>query len=356
MDWTGGAAAAVREVQASGYALGAAAFAGDPRVTRVVLTGYYQQSGRFDGRRIDATFTAQLLRDRFQDEHAGIGPGAGLAGAGNVWYDPALLAGDLVEHEYEVHDPHMPLSERLELHLPPPPGDRTAESSENFHGSLGALILEIKARMQSLLFGGESQGRLWRGNPRRREIALTFDDGPSPLTTPLLLSILRRYGAHGTFFVIGEHARAYPYFLAEMAADGDEIGDHTYHHPNLSSLDDAAVADEVDAGAAVIHAAVPGARLVWFRPPGGDYTTAVVAAVQRAGLGLAMWTENSGDWMLPPANIVAQRVMVRAEPGAVVLLHNGTLNTVRALPDIIVNLERRGYRLVTLSQLAQDSE
>ncbi len=77
MDWTGGAAAAVREVQASGYALGAAAFAGDPRVTRVVLTGYYQQSGRFDGRRIDATFTAQLLRDRFQDERAGNWAGRG---------------------------------------------------------------------------------------------------------------------------------------------------------------------------------------------------------------------------------------------------------------------------------------
>jgi len=356
MDWTGGAAAAVREVQASGYALGAAAFAGDSRVTRVLLTGYYQESGRFDGRRTDATFTAQLFRDRFQDEHSGVAPGAGLAAAGDAWYAPALRAGDLIEQQYEIHDPHMPLSERLQRHLPPPPGDRTAESAENFHGGLVALVYEIKARMQSLLFGGESQGRLWRGNPRLRDVALTFDDGPSPLTTPLLLSILQRYGAHGTFFVIGEHAQAYPYFLAEMAADGDEIGDHTYHHPNLSSLDDATVGAEIDAGAAVIHAAVPGARLVWFRPPGGDYTTAVVAAAHRVGLGLAMWTENSGDWMLPPANIVAQRVMARAEPGAVILLHNGTLNTVRALPDIIVNLQRRGYRLVTLSQLAQDSE
>ena len=156
--------------------------------------------------------------------------------------------------------------------------------------------------------------------------------------------------------MIGEHARAYPYLLAEMAADGDEIGDHTYHHPNLSSVDDATVDQEIGVGAAVIRAAVPNRPPAWFRPPGGDYTTAVVAAAHRQGLGLAMWTENSGDWALPPANIVAQRVMARAEPGAVILLHNGTLNTVRALPDIIVNLQRRGYRLVTLSQLARDSE
>ena len=354
MGWTGGAAAAVREVQASGYALSAAAFRADPRVTRVVLTGYYHRSGRFDGRRTDATFTAQLSRDRFEAEFARTAPGAALAGAGDVWYDPQLLAGDLVEQGYATHDPHLPPSARLRP--PPAPGDRTAESAENFHGGLGALVFEIKSRLQSLLFGGETEGRLWRGNPRQREVALTFDDGPSPLTTPLLLAILRRYGAHATFFVIGEHARAYPYFLAEMAAAGDEVGDHTYHHPNLSSVDDATADREIEAGAAAVRAAVPHATLAWFRPPGGDYTTAVVAAAHRHGLGLAMWTENSGDWQLPPANIVAQRVMVRAEAGAVVLLHNGTLNTVRALPDIIVNLQRRGYRLVTLSQLARDTE
>ena len=110
-------------------------------------------------------------------------------------------------------------------------------------------------------------------------------------------------------------------------------------------------------GAAVIRAAVPNARR--WRGSGRPAATTPRPSSPpptAQGLGLAMWTENSGDWTLPPANIVAQRVMVRAEPGAVILLHNGTMNTVRALPDIIVNLQRRGYRLVTLSQLARDSE
>jgi chitin deacetylase len=82
----------------------------------------------------------------------------------------------------------------------------------------------------------------------------------------------------------------------------------------------------------------------------------VAADARELGLGLAMWTTNSGDFTLPPARVVVERVLARAEPGAVVLLHNGTLNTVRALPAIIVELRRRGYALVTVSELARDAE
>ncbi len=351
MQWTGGAPAAVHEVQDRAAALARAAFGADPRITRVLLTGYYHQSGRFDGRRTDATFTAQLARARFTGGGSGPAPGAALAGAGDVWYSPALLAGDLVEEPAEPHDPHVSAAERLRLARLP--GDRTVESTETFHGGLLAGVVETKRRLQGLLFGGETEGRLWRGDPLRREIALTFDDGPSPLATPLLLAILRRYGAHATFFVIGEHARAYPYLLREMAADGDEIGDHTFHHPNLSSVDDATVAQEIAATVAVIERDAA-RRPRWFRPPGGDYTGAVVAAAGRAGLGLAMWTDNSGDWALPPAKLVVEHVLAHAQPGGVILLHNGTLNTVQALPRIIAELRRRGYRLVTLSQLIRD--
>ncbi len=353
MQWTGGAPGAVHEVQGRAAALARAAFGADPRITRVLLTGYYHQSGRFDGRRTDVTFTAQLTRARFTASGGDPAPGAFLARAGDVWYSPALLAGDLVEQPAEPHDPHVSAAERLRLARLP--GDRAVESAETFHGGLLASIVETKRRLQGLLFGGENEGRLWRGDPLRREMALTFDDGPSPLATPLLLAILRRYGVHATFFVIGEHARAYPYLLREMAADGDEIGDHTFHHPNLSSVDDATAAQEIAATAAVIERDAA-RRPRWFRPPGGDYTGAVVTAAGRTGLGLAMWTDNSGDWALPPPKVVVEHVLAHAQPGGVVLLHNGTLNTVQALPRIIAELRRRGYRLVTLSQLVRDAE
>jgi peptidoglycan-N-acetylglucosamine deacetylase len=352
MDWSGGADPVLQEVRESARALAQTAFSADPRVTQVLLTGYYHVSGRFDGNRTDVTFTARVYRDAFLNEPPDLEAAAALAQAGDVWYSPDLLAGALAE-QARVHDPHLPLWTRRVG--PALPGERIPEAGERFQGSLLDHLRETKYRLEGLLFGVDSHGRVWRGNPRRREIALTFDDGPSPLTTPLLLAILRWYGVPATFFIIGEHARAYPYLVAQMEGEGHEVGDHTFHHPNMSTVDPATVRDEIGAAAALIGG-ITGHSPRWFRPPGGDYSEEVVAETHREGMDVALWTDNSGDWAGPSAKIVVERVLARAEPGAIVLLHNGTLNTVQALPRIIVELRHRGYTLVTLSDLVRGDE
>ncbi len=343
MDGTGDRGAVLREAQERARALAVAALEADPRVLQVTLTGYYHRTGRFDGRRTDATLTARLFRDPLLGTPPALAAGEALARAGDVWYSPALLAGTVTERT------------AAQGAAARAAGDRGVESTERFHGDALERLAEIKDRLAGLVFGLESRGRLWRGDPRRAEVALTFDDGPSPLVTPLLLAILRRYHAVATFFVIGEHARAYPYLVAEMAADGHEVGDHTFDHPNLTGLAPAKASEEIDATAAVIRG-ITGRAPRWFRPPGGDYTVAVADAARRAGMGLAMWTENSGDWAQPPAKTLVAQVPLRAEPGSIILLHSTTLNTAQALPAIIVQLRHRGYTLVTLSQLARDAE
>jgi|GEM_PF-704971 len=351
MDRATAPGAMAREAAAIARALATVAARSDPRVDRITLSGYYQMPGRFDGRRTDATFTAALNTARLLAVPAGGDAKAALAASGDVWLAPELLEGALVPRQPLAHDPHLPAGVRA----PVLPGDRSYEAAERFQGGFLERIVDTKIRLEGLLFGATSNRVLWRGNPRRREIALTFDDGPSPLATPLLLAVLRRYGAHATFFVIGQHARAYPYFVAEMVADGHEVGNHTFHHPNMVTVGDAVAESEIATAAIAIDRAA-GRPAVWFRPPGGDYTPGVEANARRLGLGMAMWTTNSGDWALPPARIVTERVLARAEPGAIVLMHNTTLNTVRALPAIIVELRRRGYALVTVSQLAQGAE
>ncbi|HLW60542.1 MAG TPA: polysaccharide deacetylase family protein [bacterium] len=345
------AGALVREVQASERALATTAFLADPRAAQVVLTGQYQVSGPFEGRRTDVTATARLYRERLLAEPADRPSAEALARAGDVWYSPALLGGDVVMVPPRAHE--LPPSARSPRTPPALPGDRTSESTTTFHGTLSQRFLEMKYRLEGILFGVESHGRFWRGNPLRREIALTFDDGPSPVATPLLLAILRRFGAHATFFVIGDRAVTYPYLIAQMAAEGHEVGNHTVHHPNLATVGDATMRQELGAASDVVR--VLAGRPLWFRPPGGDYTAAVADAAAADGMGLAMWTANSGDWALPPPKILAARVLARAESGAVILLHNGTLDTVRALPEILRELQRRGYALVTVSQLAGDT-
>jgi peptidoglycan/xylan/chitin deacetylase (PgdA/CDA1 family)/negative regulator of sigma E activity len=335
---------------ATARALALVAARTDRRVDRITLSGYYQVPGRFDGRRTDVTLTASLDAARLLQESGGDARAA-LQAAGDLWLAPELLEGSLVPQTPLAHDPHLPAGMRG----PVLPGARTYESAERFDGTLPERIVDTKRRLEGLLFGAADGRMLWRGNPQRREIALTFDDGPSPLATPLLLAVLRRYNVRATFFVIGEHARAYPYLLTAMEAGGNEVGDHTYHHPNMVTVGDDVATNEIAAGAEEIDRTA-GLRAHWFRPPGGDYTAVVAADARRLGLGLAMWTTNSGDWTQPPARIVAERVLARAEPGAIVLMHNGTLTTVRALPAIIAELRRRGYALVTVSELARDAE
>ena len=351
MDWAGDPGSAVREAQAGARALALTALRADPRIDQVVLTGQYQVSGPFEGRRTDLTFTARLYRGRLLAQPRDLDPGAALARGGDVWYSADLLAGALMMQPPRAHIQRLgPGAART---MPALPGERTSEAGEHFTGTFLQHLLEAKYQLAGLLFGVETHDRLWRGNPRRRDIALTFDDGPSPVATPLLLAILRRYGAHATFFVIGEHAIPYPYLVKQMVAEGHEVGNHTFHHPDLTTIDATTLQDEVDAAAAVIGETAEPPR--WFRPPGGDYSPAVAAAARASRMRLAMWTVNSGDWALPPPKVLAERVLARAESGAIILLHNGTLNTVRALPGIIAELQRRGYDLVTVSQLARDT-
>jgi peptidoglycan-N-acetylglucosamine deacetylase len=338
-------------VQERARALAATAFRTDPRIDQVMLTGQYQVRGPFDVRRTDVTFSARLRREVWAVEPEDLDAGLALTQAGDLWYSPELKAGDLVVHHARVHEPRRaPRGYRPAA----APGDRSVEAAERFRGTILQRIVETKRRLDGILFGMEDEGRLWRGNPRRREIALTFDDGPNPVATPLLLGVLRRYGARATFFVVGERAVPYPYLVKQMAVEGHEVGDHSFHHPKLTTVDGSTVRAEIVRTAEALGPLAGWPR--WFRPPGGDYDLRVVDAARESGLQLAMWTVNSGDWASPPPKALVDRVLARAEPGAVVLMHDGTLATVRALPAIITELRRRGYELVTLSDLARSAQ
>jgi peptidoglycan/xylan/chitin deacetylase (PgdA/CDA1 family)/negative regulator of sigma E activity len=351
MDWAGGADAIVREVQERARSLAATAFQTNPRIDQVVLTGQYQRRGPFDVRRTDVTFTARLHREVWAIEPEDLDAGLALAQAGDVWYSPDLQAGDLVVRHPRVHEPRRAPRGYRPVAVP---GDRSVEAAERFQGSILQRLVETKRRLDGILFGVESGGRLWRGNPRRREIALTFDDGPNPVATPLLLGVLRRYNVRATFFVVGERAAPYPYLVKQMAAEGHEVGDHSFHHPRLTTVDASTVRAEIARTAETLRPLA--GRVRWFRPPGGDYDLSVVDAARESGMGLAMWTVNSRDWAPATPKALVDRVLARAEPGAIVLMHDGTLATVRALPAIIAELRQRGYELVTLSDLARGAE
>jgi peptidoglycan-N-acetylglucosamine deacetylase len=193
------------------------------------------------------------------------------------------------------------------------------------------------------------------GTARKRDVALTFDDGPGPYT-PEVLAVLRRLHAPATFFVIGEWARRYPQFVRAEAHDGFEIGDHTETHPFMSALPAAAQqAQIVDAGDAIARAGAPFPRL--WRPPYGAFNDATLQILRSLGMLVVLWTVDTSDYARPGLERIWYTALSGARPGAIILMHDGGGNraeTVAALPRIIASLRRRGFRLVTISQLLAD--
>ncbi|MDE2571217.1 MAG: polysaccharide deacetylase family protein [bacterium] len=188
---------------------------------------------------------------------------------------------------------------------------------------------------------------------RPRLIALTFDDGPYPLETPLLLEQLRALRVPATFLLIGRDAQQFPGLAREIARGGGEIDNHTYSHPDLDRLSPAQVERELEEGAAALERVgidQAGVR-TRMRPPHGRYTLATVRAAQRAGYAVVLWTDDPGDWRtLTPQAIVAH-VVARATAPEILLLHSGKLATIEALPQIVRRFRTDGYRFVTVSAL-----
>ncbi|MEA2785918.1 MAG: hypothetical protein QOF71_2022 [Candidatus Eremiobacteraeota bacterium] len=191
---------------------------------------------------------------------------------------------------------------------------------------------------------------------RPKLVALTFDDGPYPVVTPLLLQTLRDARVPATFFLIGRDAEQFPDLARAIAADGHEIADHTLTHPDLDRLSDGAVAGELRDGAASLERIVPDpAERRLFRPPHGRFTVATLRAAQSAGFDTILWSDDPGDWRAVPAGVLRDHVMTHAVAPEIVLLHSGRQATVAALPEIVDGFRRAGFTFVTVSALLRRS-
>jgi peptidoglycan/xylan/chitin deacetylase (PgdA/CDA1 family) len=178
------------------------------------------------------------------------------------------------------------------------------------------------------------------------EVALTFDDGPSLSQTPPILETLHRLGARATFFEEGRHVRGREALMRQILAFGDEIGNHSFHHP----VDPGE--GELASTQAAIRAAT-GFTPCLFRPPYGELDRKEKEAAHANGLQLVFWTLDSEDDQHPGVGPIRARVVRRTKPGSIVLLHDGGRHpeTVTALPGIVEGLEARGFRLVTVTEL-----
>jgi peptidoglycan-N-acetylglucosamine deacetylase len=195
------------------------------------------------------------------------------------------------------------------------------------------------------------------GDRRRPHVALTFDDGPSPLSTPKVLAELARHNVRATFFVLGEKAQRSPELLRSIHAAGHEIGLHGQAHDRLFSLRHPSRIVAELARAQSIVQAVTGQTPRLFRPPVGHVSPRTAVAARRLGLTIVGWNVRARDGLrsTTPASVV-RRVVAGLAPGAIVLLHDASEHEqyqpagALALPEILAEISRRGLACVTVSQ------
>jgi peptidoglycan-N-acetylglucosamine deacetylase len=226
----------------------------------------------------------------------------------------------------------------LALALILPSAARTSPRKEDG----GRSKLEALARDATPLYCGGRHGRY---------VALTFDDGPSSYTLRVL-RLLARARARATFFVVGSRAAARPDLVRAQARRG-AVGNHTWTHPRLASLDRRNVVRQLLRTHAAIVRATGGVRPLLFRPPYGVGTPAEAAAVRALGLVDVRWSVDSFDSRRggASARTVFRNVSARLHPGAIVLLHEIYPWTVAALPRILRTLRRQHLTPVTIPEL-----
>ncbi len=196
------------------------------------------------------------------------------------------------------------------------------------------------------------------GKAGSRRIALTFDDGPHPVTTRAVLDILRAYDARATFFVLGHKVEAHPEIVREIRAAGHALGVHGFEHEHLFSLRSSSyVLGQIERTQRAIAAAC-GATPTLFRPPIGFASPFTFRGAERAGVKIIAWSVRSLDGLRSAsAARVAERVLRHLGDGAIVLLHDAaehddfTPASIAALPTILNALRERDYRAVTVDEL-----
>jgi peptidoglycan/xylan/chitin deacetylase (PgdA/CDA1 family) len=181
-----------------------------------------------------------------------------------------------------------------------------------------------------------------------RSVALTFDDGPDPRWTPQVLRLLAQHHAKATFCEIGPNARANPGLVKRITAAGHRLCDHSVHHDEQQSHKsvDYNRHEIVDAQREIAAAAGPGAKLWYYRAPGGDFSPAIREIAAARGLRPLGWTVDSEDWKRPGVNVILDNINTELKPGAVVLMHDAggdRSQTVEALRILLDRLDAAGY-------------
>lgn len=187
----------------------------------------------------------------------------------------------------------------------------------------------------------------------KKQIALTFDDGPHPYRTPQILDILDKYNIKATFFLIGKNVEYYPEVVHREINSGHEIGNHTYSHAQLNKLQVDEIKEELSSFENALSK-VSDYQSSIIRPPCGCYSEALCTAANESNYKIILWSIDTKDWAHTPVDTISENILKKVKSGDIILMHDyiaGDSPTPKVLEIIIPKLLSEGYEFVTVSEL-----
>lgn len=216
------------------------------------------------------------------------------------------------------------------------------------------IILSLVFLIHSLTISPSAEVKVYRSvNTEKKQIALTFDDGPHPTLTPRILEILAKYNVPATFFMVGQNVFNYPDAARAVIEAGHEVGNHTFTHPHLANLNENAIMNEIGRCEDALE------ELCEYRPhllrtPQGALTPSLERCLHDDDYILVLWSLDTRDWDNKSTAGITRAVLDRVQSGDIILMHDyigHNSKTPEALEKIIPALLSQGYEFVTVSEL-----
>lgn len=221
---------------------------------------------------------------------------------------------------------------------------------------LGFLVLIPQVREP--IMSVTSSGRLipiYDVSTDEKKVAISFDATWGTELTDEILDVLHTHNIQTTFFLAGYWVDKHPDYVVKIADAGHEIGNHSYSHPHMNSLNEQGIAYELEKNGGLIKD-LTGQRSILFRPPFGEYNNQVISVASSLGYYTIQWSVDSLDWKNLSSNQIYDRVMSKIKPGSIVLFHNAAPGTPGAIRRIIPDLKDEGYKIIPVSEILHKGE
>lgn len=222
--------------------------------------------------------------------------------------------------------------------------------ASTFYMNINKLSKETPPKKENIVFS-----EIIHGNQSKKQLIFTFDGGSNSVSTEKILETLKKHNVKGTFFLTGKFVENNPDIVKRISAEGNEIFNHTYDHPHLTTSANKEIIFELNKMDKTFEKITGLSTKPYFRPPYGDRDTRVLNTAEQAGFRSVYWTVDALDWEEgieggKNADDVKNRILDNVAPGNIYLMHLGDNITGDILDSVFSTLEEQGYKIVSLTQ------